>query len=76
MTGAKKKLPKSGGINPYKAESRFIVMSKMYYWAESYKNLFPTDMNIYYEDDEFICYRLIQNESSLHSLTIDYGYNQ
>lgn len=74
--GARKKLPESGGINAYKSENRFIVMSKMYYWAESYKNLFPTDMNIYYEDDEFICYRLIQNESSLHSLTIDYGYNQ
>ena len=70
------KLPENSEINPYKGESRFIVMSKMYYWAESYKNLFSTDMSIYYEDDEFICYRLIQNESSLHSLTIDYGYNQ
>lgn len=74
--GAKMKLPENSEINPYKGESRFIVMSKMYYWAESYKNLFSTDMSIYYEDDEFICYRLIQNESSLHSLTIDYGYNQ
>ena len=74
--GALNTLPTSSGINPYKGESRWIVMSKMYYWAESYMNLFPTDMTVYYEDEEFICYRLIQNESSLHSLTIDYGYNQ
>ena len=33
-------------------------------------------MTVYYEDDEFICYRLIQNESIPFSLSIDYNYNQ
>ena len=51
-------------------------MSKMYYWAEQFQKLFPQDMTVYYEDDEFICYRLIQNESSPFSLSIDYNYNQ
>jgi hypothetical protein len=74
--GAAKELPSSGGIDPYKAENRWIVMSKMYYWAESFRKLFPFDMTVYYEDDEFICYQLIQNESSLYNLLIDYNYNQ
>jgi hypothetical protein len=73
--GAAKELPTSSGITPYKAESRWIVMSKMYYWAESFRKLFPFDMTVYYEDDEFICYELIQNESSLYNLLIDYNYN-
>lgn len=75
-TGAAKTLPSSAGINPYKGENRWIVMSKMYYWAEQFRKLFPQDMTVYYEDDEFICYRLIQNESSPFSLSIDYNYNQ
>lgn len=75
-TGAAKTLPSSAGINPYKGESRWIVMSKMYYWAEQFRKLFPQDMTVYYEDDEFICYQLIQNESSPFSLSIDYNYNQ
>lgn len=74
--GAKKTLPEGNGINPYKGESRWIVMSKMYYWAEQFQKLFPQDMTVYYEDEEFICYQLIQNESSLYSLSIDYNYNQ
>lgn len=75
-TGAANTLPSSAGINPYKGENRWIVMSKMYYWAEQFRKLFPQDMTVYYEDDEFICYRLIQNESSPFSLSIDYNYNQ
>jgi hypothetical protein len=74
--GAARQLPNTSGIDPYKAENRWIVMSKMYYWAESFRKLFPYDMTVYYEDDEFICYQLVQNESSLYNLLIDYKYNK
>ena len=40
------------------------------------KHYFIACLRTYYEDDEFICYRLIQNESSPFSLSIDYNYNQ
>ena len=40
------------------------------------KHYFIDCLRTYYEDDEFICYRLIQNESSPFSLSIDYNYNQ
>ncbi len=69
-------LPESSGIAPYKAQNRLVVMSKMYYWAKQFMKLFPQDMSVYYEDDEFICYRLIQNQSNLYSLVIDFGYNE
>lgn len=76
IKGAAMQLPSSGGIAPYKGQNRWIVMSKMYYWARRFQKLFPQDMSVYYEDDEFICYRLIQNTSNLYSLVIDFGYNQ
>ena len=40
------------------------------------KHYFIACLRTYYEDDEFICYQLIQNESSPFSLSIDYNYNQ
>ena len=53
-----------------------MIMSKMYYWANEYMRLYPNDFTIYYEDNEFICYKLIQNTSNLNNLIIDYGYNE
>lgn len=73
--GAKRQLPYATGINAYMGENRWIVMSKMYYWAEAFRKLFPQDMTVYYEDEEFICYRLVQNTSHLHNLMIDFGIN-
>lgn len=64
------------GIGIYTAELRLMIMSKMYYWANEYMRLYPNDFSIYYEDNEFICYKLIQNTSNLNNLIIDYGYNQ
>ena len=57
-------------------ELRLMIMSKMYYWANEYMRLYPNDFTIYYEDNEFICYKLIQNTSNLNNLIIDYGYNE
>ena len=44
-------------------------MSHMYYWAQAFKKLYPNEMEIYYETDDFVCYKLHQN------VAIDYGYN-
>lgn len=63
------------GNNMYKGEARYILMSKMYYWAKRYQEIYPEDFTVYYEDDEFICYKLVQNTSFLNNLMIDYGYN-
>ena len=50
-------------------------MSHMYYWAQKFMELYPNEMEVYYESDDFVCYRLKQNGNSLYNLAIDYGYN-
>ncbi|MCI8428548.1 MAG: hypothetical protein HFJ03_13600 [Lachnospira sp.] len=66
----------ASGISIYTDGLRLMIMSKMYYWANEYMRLYPNDFTIYYEDNEFICYKLIQNTSNLNNLIIDYGYNE
>lgn len=73
--GAKRELPRASGIAPYQGENRWIVMSRMYYWAEAFRKMYPNEMTVYYESDVFICYRLEQNIDRLFELGIDYGYN-
>lgn len=73
--GAREELPGGAGIQPYTGRSRWIIMSKMYYWAEEFMSLFPEDTSVYYEDEDFICYKIVQNTSNLYNLNIDYGYS-
>ena len=51
----------------YKGDARYILMSKMYYWAQRYQEIYPEDFTVYYEDDEFVCYKLVQNTSFLNN---------
>ena len=37
--------------------------------------LFPNEMEVLYEDDTFICYKIQQNTYSLYNFAINYGYN-
>ena len=73
--GAKEPVPGGSGILPYTKESRWITMSHMYEWAQRFQELYPNEMEVYYESDSFICYRLQQNVNSPYNLAIDYGYN-
>ena len=73
--GAKEPVPRGSGILPYTKESRWITMSHMYEWAQRFQELYPNEMEVYYESDSFICYRLQQNVNSPYNLAIDYGYN-
>ena len=75
--GAKRSLPEgdTDQIAMYKGENRWIVMSRMYYWAQMYQKLYSNEMKVYYEDDDFVCYRIEQNEYSLNNFAIDYEYN-
>jgi hypothetical protein len=73
--GAEMALPTGSGISSYEGESRWIVMSRMYYWAEAFRKMYPENMTVYYESDDFICYQLEQNPDHLFELGIDYGYN-
>lgn len=74
--GASQILPNVGGIGMYQGENRWIVMSRMYYWAQAFMKKYPNEMKVYYEDDQFICYRIPQNMYHQYNFAIDYGYNQ
>ncbi|MDR0949858.1 MAG: hypothetical protein LBM69_10135 [Lachnospiraceae bacterium] len=70
--GADQELPENNGLAPYQGENRWIVMSKMYYWAEEFRRRFPDVFTVYYETDNFICYAARQNIARLYNFAIDY----
>lgn len=74
--GASRFLPNVGGIGMYQGEGRWIVMSRMYYWAQAFMELYPNEMKVYYEDNKFICYKIEQNMYHQYNFAIDYRYNQ
>lgn len=59
----------------YQDKDRAILQSKIYYWAQQYEKLFPDEFEVYYEDNDFICYKIEQNEYHLNNFAIDYGFN-
>lgn len=65
-----------GGIGMYQGEGRWILMSRMYYWAQAFMERYPNDMKVYYESENFICYEIQQNMYHQYNFAIDYGYNQ
>lgn len=73
--GAAQMLPGGAGLAMYMGANRYVVMSKMYYWAEAFQKLYPNEMKVYYETDAFICYEVDQNTYRLFDFSIDYGYN-
>ena len=73
--GAKRALPPARGISMYQGENRWIEMSRMYYWAQKFMELYPNEMEVYYETEDFVCYSIEQNDYSLYNFSIDYGYN-
>lgn len=76
LEGAKEPLSTAGGIYPYIEEERWVTMSHMYYWAQEFKRLYPNEMEVYYESDDFVCYRVRQDGYNLYNFAIDYGYNK
>ena len=73
--GAAQPLSTAGGLTPYKEEKRWVTMCHIYAWARAFQKQHPDALQVYYEDDEFVCYRLTQNVKSLYELAIDYGQN-
>ena len=73
--GAFRDLPNVGGIAMYEGEARWIVMSRIYYWAQEFKRLYPNEVTTYLETDNFVCYKVTQNTYRLFNFAIDYDYN-
>ncbi len=51
-------------------ESRTVLESKIYQWCEQFKKLYPNELKIYYEDEDFLCYYIQQNINFLYDLEL------
>lgn len=70
---AQKDLPEA--YNPWllykKAESRVIIESKAFEWCQRFMEKYPSAMNVFYEDDDFVCYFFKQDiNDSLYNLNL------
>ena len=72
---AEQPLPQNSGLAPYNGPRRSITMSRMYYWAQKFMELYPNELKVYYENDRFVCYYIEQNVYRLYNFAIYYGYN-
>ncbi|MDO5150040.1 MAG: hypothetical protein Q4D76_11675 [Oscillospiraceae bacterium] len=68
-------LPQNSGLAAYTGTRRSVTMSRMYYWAQQFLELYPNELKVYYENDRFVCYYIEQNVYCLYNFAIDYGYN-
>ena len=68
-------LPKNSGLSAYTGTNRSVIMSRMYYWAQKFMELYPNELKVYYENDRFVCYYIEQNVYRLYNFAIDYSYN-
>lgn len=48
--------------------NRKILESEMYYWCQNFKTVYPNEIKVYYEDEDFICYVVRQNPDHLYDL--------
>lgn len=67
---------KFSGSDIYASENRYKLESRFFYWAKAFEKEYPREFQVYYEDEHFICYRIIQNEYHLYNFAIDYEFNR
>lgn len=73
--GASNPLVYSSGLGIYQGRNRWVVMSRMYYWAKAFQKMYGKEMKVYYESKDFVCYVVEQNPYRLYDFSIDYWYN-
>lgn len=49
---------------------RKAVCSKAYYWCRKFAEQYPAETNIYYEDEDFVCYVIHQNPDAPLNLAL------
>lgn len=72
---ARQPLDYAKGYALYKGKNRHVVMSKLYFWAQKFGEMYENEMSVYYEDDEFVCYEIRQNVDRPYDMSFYYGYN-
>lgn len=57
---------------PYiRLEDRTILESKAYDWCREFSKRHPSVLDVYYEDEDFVCYYFRQDADGLYNLCLD-----
>lgn len=56
----------------YYAYNRNVIESKLYAWCQQFAKLYPNEINVYYEDEDFVCYYFRQEPNAPYDLAMDY----
>ncbi len=71
-TAAEQELPDLNAWEMYTdLDARTIIESKAYAWCQQFAEIHPLEMNVYYEDDDFVCYYFEQEKTSPYNLAIE-----
>ncbi len=54
-------------------ETRTVLESRCYAWCREFNKMYPNELKVYYEDDNFVCYYFRQNPFSLFELAIQHS---
>ena len=54
--------------------SRTVLESHIKEWCREFSDLYPDEMHVFYEDDDFVCYYFRQNPSCLFQLAFQSAY--
>lgn len=49
---------------------RVLLNSKAFVWCQKFNAMYPNELHVYYEDDDFLCYYLRQNPKNLYELAV------
>ncbi len=52
-------------------ENRVILESRAYFWCQDFRRLYTYETEVFYEDSDFVCYRIHQNPQRLFNLVIN-----
>lgn len=52
-------------------ESRETLQSKLYEWCRQFKQKYPNEFKVYYEDEYVVCYYFKQNTESVYNLSLE-----
>lgn len=50
--------------------SRTAIMAKTYVWCQKFNEMYPNELHVFYEDDDFVCYYFKQNPRNLYELAV------
>lgn len=52
-------------------DNRTVLESKVYEWCRHFMQKYPQELNVYYEDEQFVCYYLVQDLTDPYRLGME-----